>query len=227
MDAARSDQAQLRAAAGGGAEALSERFSCLFDGVAQLVLPLLSLEERARAACARKAWRVAAATPALLTELNFARCAAQVTDDALKTLCAHAGAELRTLRFDTCMKVTGEGVIAALHDGGCAGVRCIDAPNAIFSRLWLSPALVVKLVAACPKLEHTACVVRSESLTAGVQAATMLPGPLNLYYSSRWDVSTVNDPLLYDGLLPRSVTSLNLYTDLRISRWLRFAMHCV
>ena len=173
MDTARSDQAQLRAAAGGDAEALSERVSGLFDDVALLVLPLLSLEVRARAACARKAWRVAAATPALLAELDFARCAAQVTDDALKTLCAHAGAELRTLRFDTCMKVTGEGVVAALHDGGCAGVRCINAPNAII----LSSRLLV-------------------------------PGPLNLYYSSRWDVSTVNnDPLLYDGLLQRSVTS--------------------
>ena len=64
MDAARSDAAQLPAAAGDDAEA-SERLSRLFDRVASLVQPLLSLCERARAACVRKAWRTAAGAPAL------------------------------------------------------------------------------------------------------------------------------------------------------------------
>ena len=52
------------------------------------VLPLLPLDARARAACVCRAWRAAAAAPALWEELDFARCAARVDDATLAALCA-------------------------------------------------------------------------------------------------------------------------------------------
>jgi hypothetical protein len=60
-----------------------------------MLLPLLPLDCRARAACVCRAWRAAAAHPDLWDELRFERCAAHVTDAALASLCARAGAALR------------------------------------------------------------------------------------------------------------------------------------
>ena len=95
-----------------------------------LILPLLPLDSRARAACVCRAWRAATSHPALWEELSFERCTARVGDAALDSLCARAGAALRTLRLDSdeCAQVTAAGMLAALRGGGCVGVRRLSAP---------------------------------------------------------------------------------------------------
>ena len=73
-----------------------------------VLLPLLALDDRARAACVCRAWRAAAAHPGLWEELSFTRCVARVNDATLAALCARAGAALRTLSLDAdaCVRVT-------------------------------------------------------------------------------------------------------------------------
>ena len=66
-----------------------------------VVLPRLSLDSRARAACVCRAWREAAANPALWLELNFEGCTAQVNDKVLASLCKRAGASLNALHLVT------------------------------------------------------------------------------------------------------------------------------
>ena len=145
--------------------------------VLSLLLPLLPLDNRARAACVCFAWRGATGHPALWEELNFERCAVRITEATLGALCARAGAALRTLclESDVCKRITGAGVLTALRDGGCTGLRRLCTPySAAFS------ATSAEQVAfACPTLQHAACTVRS-SLADAIAALTALPGPLTL-----------------------------------------------
>ena len=53
-----------------------------------LLLPLLPLDTRARAACVCRAWRAAAAPPVLWAELSFEHCAVCIHNAALTKLCA-------------------------------------------------------------------------------------------------------------------------------------------
>ena len=156
--------------------------------VLSLLLPLLPLDCRARAACVSRAWRAAAAQPALWEELSFARCTARVDNAALAALCACAGAALRTLSLesDACKRVNATGMVAALHGGGCTGLRRLIRPlgpellldRSLYS-LYLTSGEVQQLAAACPRLTHTACAVRCSLLNAAAAAAA-LPGPLLL-----------------------------------------------
>ena len=166
--------------------------------VLSLLLPLLPLDARACAACVCRAWRAAAAAPALWTELSFERCAARVTDAVLASVCARAGAALRTLRLDSdaCTRVTGAGMVAALRGGGCADVHLLKAPlpdarvpfhptlrlpeaRVPRKQTWLTAEQVQHLAAACPTLQHAACAVRCR-LSDAAAVATALPGPLML-----------------------------------------------
>ena len=96
-----------------------------------LILPLLPLDARARAACVCRAWRTATSNPLLWEELRFAHCAAHVRDATLARLCARAGTALRTLDLDAdaCTHITAAGVLAALRGGGCTGVRHLNMPE--------------------------------------------------------------------------------------------------
>ena len=148
------------------------------------VLPSLPPDARARAACVCRAWRTAAAAPALWEELQFEDCAVRINDAALEALCARAGAALRTLSMSleggACARVTGDGMLAALRGGGCTGLRRLST-EAFW--LWLTTEQVQQLAAACPTLTHTACAVRCSLLDAAAAAAA-LPGPLLLNCSN-------------------------------------------
>jgi len=89
------------------------------------VLRLLPQDVRARAACVCRVWRDAAADPALFATLCFFGCTATLSDEALARLCARAGAALREVRLDapSCKRVTADGAIQALRQGGCGGVQ--------------------------------------------------------------------------------------------------------
>ena len=209
MDAARDDVQQQLA----GADVdKSDYLSSLFDDVASLVLPLLPLDERARAACVRKAWCAEATTSALLAELNFERCSVGVTDVTLAALCARSGPALRSLRLDVtaCKRVTGAGLVAALRDGGCAGLRHIkfDERTRAYGET-LTSAMVNQLVVACPHVEHTAFVVECHCFAEAAQAAAALPGPLQLAINDA-DVSGLTESVV-SGLLLRSVDLLDIY----------------
>ena len=213
MAATGSDSQQLLAAADVDAEALSDRVSRFFDDIASLVLPLLQLDERALAACTRKAWRAAAAEPMLWAELEFELCAVRVTDATLAALCARAGPALRSLCLNLLPldHVTVIGLVAALRDGGCVNVRRISVCTELVPQLSfsLTPLLAVKLFAACKKLEHTAFLVSSYNLKAAAHVAAALPGPLSLqcFLANR----TIQRPLGFPcNLLLSSVTSLEL-----------------
>ena len=158
----------------------------LFDEVASLVLPLLTPDSRARAACVRKAWRAAAADPSLWAELSFERCSVVLTDATIASLCARAGSTLRSLCLDHWYGgVTAEGTVFALYEGGCTGIRRISSR----SSLRLTPALVaLLLVTACPNLQYTACEVSCASLQEVAQLKATLPGPLTFSIGR-------NDPL--------------------------------
>ena len=148
-----------------------------------LLLPLLPLDCRARAACVCRAWRAAAAHPALWEELNFERCTAGVDNAALAALCARAGAALRSLFLDdnACADVTSAGLLTALHGGGCTGLRLLSMPCVLRDscHTTLSAEQAQQLAAACPRLTHATCVVRCSVLDAAAAAAA-LPGPLGL-----------------------------------------------
>ena len=148
-----------------------------------LLLPLLPLDTRARAACVCRAWRAAAAPPVLWAELSFEHCAVCIHNAALTKLCARAGAALRTLNLEAIpyILVTFDGVLAALRGGGCTGLRRLSVPHRLGEHFetcnWLSAEQVQQLAATCPRLTHTACSVRCSPLEAAAAAAA-LPGPL-------------------------------------------------
>ena len=240
MDAAHDDaRAQLVAADVDE----SDRVSRLVDDVAPFVLPLLSLDARARTACVRKAWRADASAPALWRELSFERCAVCVTDTKLAALCARAGHALLSLCLDVSatIRVTGEGLVAALRDGGCVGVRRICTP--LHGPSLLSLTQVFQLVDACPHLEHTACAVSCERFAEAPELAAALPGPLRLiHYGHDVDqLITVRaaDNILRD-LARRNVISMRMFnlrttgleitelaSELRVNTRLRtLAIHC-
>ena len=157
-----------------------------------LLLPLLPLECRARAARVCRAWRTATAHPALLEKLSFERCTARINSAALASLCARAGATLRTLSLegDACARVNVNDMVAALRGGGCTGLRRLSTPLVLektLVRKLLTAEEVQQLAAACPRLTHTACAVRC-SMRDAASAAAALPGPLLLncsrYYNS-------------------------------------------
>ena len=201
------------AAAGDDATASNERLLRLFDDVAPFVLPLLPLDTRARAACARKAWRAAAAEPMLWAELDFERCAVRVTEaKLLATLCSRAGPALRSLRLSTATlrSTAGAALLAALRDGGCIGVQRISVCGGIISVL---PAVALQLAAACPALEHMECQVVSHGFAEAARVAAALPGPLALSVA---DVS-VAGVRQDDGFLRRLLQSSVVYLDL--SKW--------
>ena len=208
MDAARDDMQQQLA--GADVDEIDRISSLVCDDVVALVLPLLPLDDRARAACVRKAWRAEASVPMLWSELNFDRCAVRITDAKLAALCACAGPALRALRLEVpaCEAVTGEGLVAALRDGGCVGVRrlCIDQDDE--DPPSLTPALVIQLIVACPHLERTSCLVRCEHFAEAAQAAASLPGPLALLFIRRAVPGLAEN--VVSGLLLRSVTFLEL-----------------
>ena len=184
-----------------------------------LLLPLLPLDDRARAACVSNAWRSAAAQPALWAELDFERCAVTtyVQDDTLAALCARAGPALRSLRLDveTCEEVTSVGIVTALRDGGCVGVRRLslrsDPSKHNFGRQGLTPASAAALAAACPLLEQAACAVTGVEAEAKdlAEAARALPGPLSLGLNGDESVVSSDDEQLR-ALLLRAVVSLQL-----------------
>jgi hypothetical protein len=151
-----------------------------------VLLRLLPLYLRARMASVCRAWRQAASHSALWQELSFEGCTARITNAALASLCARAGAGLRVLLLDAaaCCRVTAAGMLAALRDGGCTGVRRLSAP-AIHSpdelvEAYASTACVHQLAATCPLLEHAACAVRC-SLSQVAAASLALPGPLAFF----------------------------------------------
>jgi hypothetical protein len=154
--------------------------------VLSLVLPLLPLDARACAASVRRAWRAASAAPELWTELDFSRCADArayaVDDTVLAALCVRAGAALRTLRLEgrACAGVVGATVLAALRDGGCAGVRHLFLDANPDRSMVLTAHLAVQLAAACPLLQHAACGVLCAGVEQAEEAAAALPGPLTL-----------------------------------------------
>ena len=202
-----------RGDAGADAGAVSTRLSRLYDAVAPLIVPMLELEELACAACTRRAWRAAASDPAqwVRAELSFER-AVWVTDEALALLCSRAGPALRTLCVDSpaCDDVTAAGLVAALRDGGCAGLLrlCMSSEDEVdLGHQHLTVALAAQLAAACPVLEHTACTVRYDSLEEAYQAAPMLPGPLALHAIQGPERNTLDMGRL---LLPRTVVSLTI-----------------
>ena len=155
--------------------------------VLSLLLPLLPLDCRARAASVCRAWRAAAAHPSLWEELSFERCAVSITNATLAALCARAGAALRTLSLEgeACARVTDRGLVLALRDGGCTGLRRLSTPLGLLEldSESLTAEQAQQLAAACPKLTHTACAVRCSALDAAAVVAA-LPGPLLLDCSS-------------------------------------------
>ena len=204
------------------------RAACLWTGqaspneaaeVLSLLLPLLPLEARARAACVCRAWRTAAAHPEVWEELSFKRCTARVNDATLASLCERAGVALRTLYLDedACTRISGDGVLAALRGGGCIGLRRLDTeqvkPRYQVQRiLVLNAELTPELVAACPMLQHTACTVVC-SLNDAPAVMTALPGPLTIVRTHDSDTDTSS--LAHCMRLNTSLTTLDLH-DLRI-----------
>ena len=189
MDASASGEQPLPAPVASRARALCWGGDGCANEAAQalsLVLPLLPPDALACATCVCRAWRTATAHPALWEELSFERCTAQVNYATLASLCARAGAALRMLRLDarTCFDLSGHELVAALREGGCAGVRHIWArPNVEYRgfHVWrLSPLSVQLLTAACPLLEHAACAVACVTVMEAVNVAEALPGPLKL-----------------------------------------------
>jgi hypothetical protein len=165
-----------------------------------LVLLLLPLDVRARAASACRMWRAAAADPALWRELSFVGCDddREVSDRTLAKLCRRAGAGLRVLTLDgpACWLVTGGGLLRALRDGGCAVLQTLSCgryadlskPECTALNCVLAEAEAEQLAAACPALEHAQC--RVEWLGGG-RAAPRLMGPCVLVSTlyANWQAS--------------------------------------
>ena len=146
-----------------------------------LVLQRLPLDARACAACVCPAWRAATAHPLLWQELSFERCAVHINNATLASLCARAGAELRTLNLDAaaCTYITCDGMVTALRGGGCTGVqRLVALPESLLHMYrCLTTEMTYLLAAACPLLQHTACSIYCK-LPEVAAVSTALPGPL-------------------------------------------------
>ena len=157
------------------------------------VLRLLPQDARARAACVCRAWRDAAADPALWLALRFDDCTAKLNDEELARLCVRAGAGLRDLRLDApaCGAVTAAGAAAALRKGGCAAVQRL----VLRTQDWwlaadaLNAEQVQELAAACPALQHAQCLVRCGSPVDVATACALLPGPLTLFVHRQLDAA--------------------------------------
>ena len=152
------------------------------------------MDDRARAACVCSAWRDATHNPLLLRTVHFdAGCAAKLSDAALARLCAHAGASLHELCLESCTRITPSGLLTALRDGRCSGVKRVVLNTAAVktSPGWgssgpvLNAAQARQLAVACPALSHAACCVRCPTLENVVEACTVLPGPLTLFIDDR------------------------------------------
>ena len=182
---------------------------------ALLVLLLtLPLDVRARVACVCRAWRAAAAHPLLWEELSFDGCRALVGNATLASLCARAGAALRTLSLEVeaCSRVTAAGVLAALRDGGCTGLLRLNGPctqNPAAEHL-LTPETAQLLAAACPKLQRTACAVRCGNTDASAVLAA-LPGLVTLVCEKADDDDDTDVTQLAECLrVNATLTSLDL-----------------
>jgi len=159
-------------------------WTSLPHGVLVQSMRLLPLDARACAACVCRAWQDAAADPDALASLWFERrCALALNGDIIGRMCARAGAALREVRLDTpaCYVVTAARVLAALRQGGCAGVQRL----VLRTQTWMdSDALTAEqaqqLAVACPALEHAKCTVRCESAEDVAAVCASLPGPLEL-----------------------------------------------
>jgi len=161
------------------------------------VMRLLPADACARAACVCRSWRDAAADPAQLAALWFDDSSVgKLNDKALARLCVRAGAALRELRLESpaCHRVTATGVIAALNSGGCAGVQRLTFPtrDRVISNDLNSAGVnaeqAQQLAAACPALEHAACLVRCARPEDVATACSLLSGPLALVV--RWQGDT-------------------------------------
>ena len=182
MDAAPPEPEELFAALSLGGNSAPHSVAAALS----VLLPLLPLDLRARAACVCRAWRAAAARPELWEELDFEGCTARVSGPTLASLCARAGAALRSLHLDwyACrIAVTPAGVLAALRKGGCTGLRRINVPyvEEEWSEKQISREMAQQLAAACPLLQHTECTVHCDTPAEAAGAATALPGPLTIY----------------------------------------------
>ena len=176
-----------------------------------LLLPLLPPDAAQCVAATCRAWRAAAASaPERWRALDFRGCGVTVDDAALLTLCARAGAQLRELHLDAacCEGVTIAGTLAALRNGGCAGLRRFEArvspvDDAVGT---LRAPEACALAAACPALEHATCHVVCDNAGDAASAGAALPGALTLVFGR-----LVNDPRAFDDLqLAPSITALEL-----------------
>jgi len=197
--------------------------------VLALLLPLLPPDAAQCVAATCRAWRAAAASaPERWRALDFRGCGVTVNDAAFATLCARAGAQLRELRLDAacCERVTTEGAIAALLNGGCAGLRRFVAfkPAAGLQLGTLRAPVACALAEACPALEHAACHVVCDDAGDAVNAGSALPGPLTFVFG-RVELP----PRAFDDLqLAPSVTALNLsnaWWEAEGARTLATALH--
>ena len=170
MNAATPAARELAAASRWGGESCDELALAL-----SLLLRVCPLESRARAACVCRAWRAAAAHPDLWQELRVERGLRTVTPATLASLCARAGAGLRTLSLHayTCSAITTADLLAALRGGGCTGTGHLSATA------WFTAEQAQQLAAACPMLRHSACKIEC-SLAEAAAAWTALPGPLTV-----------------------------------------------
>ena len=203
MGDANATEAQQASAARWGGVGFANELS----QVLALALPLFPVDDRCSCACVSRAWREATAASPLWAELDFSSCTASVTLEALKLLCARAGAMLRDLRLDApvCALLTGADFIAALRAGGCAGVRRIHA-HTPFAMLSLSPSQARELAAYFRVLELVTCSVDScGNLAEAVEAAAALPGPKTLLHLVGPAVTAQQF-----RALPRSVTELGV-----------------
>ena len=177
------------------------------------VLRLLPLDVRAYAAGVCPAWRAAAGDAALWHTLHFCsgvRCT--LNDAVLAQLCKRAGAKLRELRLDASarVKVSAAGVVTALHEGGCTGLRRLTLPTPDCTDDWplgkyrCMRVNAAQLAAACPALEHTACCVELARPEDVATACALLPGPLTLVVDNGRDVARAAVQL------PAQVAALNL-----------------
>ena len=178
--------------------------------VIALVLPLLPPDARQCAAATCRTWRAAlAGAPDRWKVLDFCGCAVEVGDAALATLCARAGAALRELQLDepACATVSLDGVLDALRNSGCTGLRrlsCLRATRSAKQVFSVQQALA--LAEHCPALEHAASRVACASAADAARVGSTLPGPLKLVLGRVDDVANAFAEL---QLLP-SVVALEL-----------------
>lgn len=122
------------------------------------MLPLLSQRDLARAAAARRAWRLAALEGSLRRELHFGPAALPATADNVTALCARAGPQLHTLSFAAVQqnRLPAALVVAALDAGMCGALSALDCVGGVGP---FNADEVEQLVAACPALARASCGV--------------------------------------------------------------------